>query len=112
MSHPPTPQSFKLSWALALGLAASTLLQGTAAAEPATTTEPATATEPATTTNATSPAVEVTVDPDLWHLYPEPESTASEISAQARDRWYLEDSAPAFMQARSHRSQEEEVHIY
>ena len=38
-------------------------------------------------------------------------AAAPAVSVQFRDRWYLDDSASYAVQARSHRSQEEDVHI-
>ncbi len=100
MSH--TARS--LSWAIGLGLTATTLLHGPLAAEPATT-------DPAASTGTSSPAAFVPPTRDQWYLDPPTARTAPEISTQFRDRWYLDDYAPYSMQARSHRSQEEEVHI-
>ena len=104
MSHTPTRRSLKLSWAIGLTLAATALLHGPVAAEPATT-------DPAATTDTASPAAAVPPIRDQWYLDPPTPRAAPAVSAQFRDRWYLEDSAPYSMQARSHRSQEEEVHI-
>ena len=84
MSHTLTRRSLKLGWALGLGLAASSVLQATAADTPPMR--------------------------DQWYLDP-PTASAPAISAQFIDRWYLDDAAPSSIQARSHRSQEEDVHI-
>ncbi len=95
MSHTVTRNSFRASWALGLGLTASTLLGGTAAAEPATTTD------------ASSPAVGVPAIRDQWYLDPAAPQIAPVILAQTRDSWYLDDFARSSPPARSHRSQEE-----
>jgi hypothetical protein len=102
MTHAVQRNSFKVSWALALGLTASTLLAGSAAAEPAITTD------------ASSAAVSLPTVRDQWYLDPaatevtpaisaEATDITPAISAQARDSWYLENSAPT----RSHRTQED-----
>jgi hypothetical protein len=101
MSHTST----RLSWAIGLGLTASTLLHGAVAAEPATTTEAA------ATTDTSSPTASVPPTRDQWYLDPPTSRSAPAISVQFRDRWYLDDYAPYSMQARSHRSQEEAVQI-
>jgi hypothetical protein len=95
MSHTATRTSFKVTWALALGLTASTILGGTAAAEPAITTD------------VPSPVVGVPAIRDQWYLDPAPPPIATELAAQPRDSWYLDDYSPSSPPARSHRSQEE-----
>jgi hypothetical protein len=85
MTHESTRRSFKLSWAIGLALAASTLAQTAAAAEPPVR--------------------------DQWYLDPPSSASAPAISVQFRDRWYLDDTTPYTLQARSHRTQEEAVNI-
>ena len=82
--------SIKLSWAIGLGLAASTLLHGAVAAAPA----------------AGEPPIR-----DQWYLDPPTTATAPAISAQFIDRWYLDEPSDYPLLARSHRSQEDNVHI-
>lgn len=95
----------RLSWAIGLGLTATTLLHGPVAAEPATTTDPG------VTTETSGPAAFVPPTRDQWYLDSPTARSAPAISVQFRDRWYVDDYAPYSMQARSHRSQEEAVHI-
>jgi len=105
MTRTLTRRSLKLSWALGLSLAATALLHGPVAAEPATT-------DPAATTDTASPAAAVPPIRDQWYLDPPTAHTAPAVSVQFRDRWYLDDdSAPYSLQARSHRSQEDEFYI-
>ena len=105
MTHAVQRNSFKVSWALALGLTASTLLSGSVSAEPAITTD------------TSSAAMSGTIR-DQWYLDPaatevtpaisaEATDITPAISAQARDSWYLEDFARHSAPARSHRAQED-----
>jgi hypothetical protein len=123
MTHTVQRNSFKVSWALALGLTASTLLSGYASAEPATTTDTssaamsgtirdqwyldpvATEVTPAISAEATdtNPAISVEATDTTPAISVEATEISPAISAQARDSWYLEHSAPA----RSHRTQED-----
>jgi hypothetical protein len=89
--------SFRVSWALALGLTASTLLGSSAAAEPAITTD------------ASSAAVSVPTIRDQWYLDPAATDVTPAISAQVRDSWYLDEFAGHSAPARSHRAQEEDA---
>ena len=86
MSHTPVRRPLRLSWAIALGLAATTLLQGSAA--------------------AAEPPVR-----DQWYLDPPTTAAAPAISAQFIDRWYLDEPSEYVIQARSHRSQEDNVQL-
>ena len=104
MKYTLTHRPLKLSWAIGLTLAATALLHGPVAAEPATT-------DPAATTDSASPAAAVPPIRDQWYLDPPTTAAAPAVSVQFRDRWYLDDSASYAVQARSHRSQEEDVHI-
>jgi hypothetical protein len=84
-----------VSWALALGLSASTLLGGSATAEPAVTTD------------ASSAAISVPAVRDQWYLDTPTTDVAPAISAQVRDSWYLDEFARNSAPARSHRTQED-----
>ena len=86
MSHTRTRRPLKLSWAIALGLTATFVIQANAA--------------------AAEPPVR-----DQWYLDPPMTATAPAISAQFIDRWYLDEPSEYVIQARSHRTQEENVHI-
>jgi len=90
MSHTRSRHSFKLSWAIGLGLTASALLHSVVAAAPA----------------GSEPPIR-----DQWYLDPPTEASAPAVSVQFRDRWYLEDTAPYATLARSHRSQEDAWYI-
>ncbi len=86
MSHTPVRRPLRLSWAIAIGLAATTLLQGTA--------------------TAAEPPVR-----DQWYLDHRTTAAAPAISAQFIDRWYLNEPSEYVIQARSHRSQEDNEQI-
>jgi hypothetical protein len=87
MSHTLARRPLKLSWAISLGLAATAAIQTTAFAEPPTR--------------------------DQWYLDPPTTATAPASSIQwvDRDLWYLDAPSEYVIQARSHRTQEENVHI-
>ncbi len=85
MSHTITRRPLKLSWAIALGLTASAVLQATASAAPPVR--------------------------DQWYLDPPATATAPAVSIQFIDRWYLDQPSEYVIQARSHRSQEDAVHV-
>jgi hypothetical protein len=94
MPHTATRTTFRVFWALALGLTASALVRNSAAAEPSTTPD------------TSNPVVSVPAIRDQWYLDLPAPGPARSIAAESRDSWYLEfrPSAPA---ARSHRDQEE-----
>jgi hypothetical protein len=85
MTHTSTRRPLKRTCSIALGLAAAVVVQTTAFAEPPTR--------------------------DQWYLDPPTTATAPAISVQFLDRWYLDEPSEYVIQARSHRSQEENVHI-
>ena len=109
--------SFKVSWALALGLTASTLFSGSAAAEPAITTDASSAAVSVPTIRdqwyLDTPAIDVApaISAEATDITPAIATDATDIapaiSAQARDSWYLEEFARHSAPARSHRAQED-----
>jgi hypothetical protein len=95
MSHTDTRNSFHVGWAVVLGLTASTLLGGTAVAEPPTTTD------------VSGLVINVPAIRDQWYLDAAAPSIAPAISAQARDIWYLDEFAPSTPLVRLQQSPED-----